>query len=129
MSADFESCLVLARMVGRLAVSMLFYVCNRQSIFLRSRLVRRFVMLMLFLLSAEIRAFAACVWFSLSVVRQIAAQRLALFAVKSALLRPLLAFTVRNEKCAEKRRHVFRQINLDMALYDKLYLSCELPAG
>ena len=57
MSADFESCLVLARMVGRLAVSMLFYVCNRQSIFLRSRLVRRFVMLMLFLLSAEIRAF------------------------------------------------------------------------
>lgn len=73
--------------------------------------------------------FAACVWFLLSVVRQIAAQRLALFAVKSALLRPLLAFTVRNEKCAEKRRHVFRQINLDMALYDKLYLSCELPAG
>lgn len=129
MSADFESCLVLARMVGRLAVSMLFYVCNRQSIFLRSRLVRRFVMLMLFLLSAEIRAFCCVRLVLLSVVRQIAAQRLALFAVKSALLRPLLAFTVRNEKCAEKRRHVFRQINLDMALYDKLYLSCELPAG
>ena len=129
MSADFESCLVLARMVGRLAVSMLFYVCNRQSIFLRSRLVRRFVMLMLFLLSAEIRAFCCVRLVLLSVVRQIAAQRLALFAVKSALLRPLLAFTVRNEKCAEKRRRVFRQINLDMALYDKLYLSCELPAG
>lgn len=129
MSADFESCLVLARMVGRLAVSMLFYVCNRQSIFLRSRLVRRFVMLMLFLLSAEIRAFCCVRLVFAFCCKANCGAEISFVCGKSALLRPLIAFAVRNEKCAEKRRRAFRQVSLDRVLYDKLYLSCELPAG